>query len=176
MSNINYQELANYLQTSQNLKVSQVDIMRVERLCVEKKLQPTERLVAYASAAMIQFNIPADQAIDLASKSMGLDMRTFIDSLMTEAFNQLAPIAEQGAHAVRAQLTSHFKRHLFNSQLSAQERGQIQSVASELSARFEVTQLEAQEMPRGEQLSLSDALEEMRHQLNANDQRQLPGI
>ncbi len=173
MSGINYQELCEYLRSSQQISVSQVDVMRVERICIEKKLQPTERLVAYSTAAMIKFSIPVEQAIELAAQSLNLNLTTFIDSLAADSYRQLSPAVREAAASVRSRLMQDFNRELLNPTLSNDERSQLNSIPAELMDRYQAQRLKAQEPVRS-QPSLGQALEQMQLMLG-NEQKQLPG-
>jgi hypothetical protein len=171
---INYKELAEYLKESQKIEVSTMDIMRVERLCIEKKLEPSERLVAYSVAAVKRFNIPADQAIDLASKSLGLSLVTFVDSLMSEGYREWVPVVREAAHALRSRLMQEFGRELINPTLTDEERNQFNSIPLELQSRYQVARLKSAEIPRS-QLTLDEALEQIGNELEGSSDYQLPG-
>lgn len=171
---INYKELAEYLKESQKIEVSMMEIMRIERLCLEMKLEPSERLVAYSVAAVKRFNIPPEQAIDLASKSLGLSLITFVDSLMNEGYKQWAPVVREAAGALRSRLMQEFNRELINPTLTDEERSQFNAIPLELQSRYQTARLKSAEIPRS-QLSLDEALEQIGNELEGLDYHQLPG-
>jgi len=162
---IDYQELSGYLQ-SQKINISVQDIMTIERLCLEQKLETSERLVAYAAAAWKQFNIPPEQAIDLAAKSLNLTLRTFMDTLIKEGLKEWTPIIKQAASSLRSELMAIFHQELMNPTITETERGVFSIQDYQLMERYQSAQMRASESYKPKCLTLQETLTEIGETLN----------